>query len=135
MRLLSFLSDIERAVVAESPAIDGGAWETARMVNFEKGLGRLSLTPRSPADLPLPGGTIFLQAFALADGSQCLKATLSWKDTEVTSSVAVYTTPALNWTLEASRIASAWLEGPPATPQTSTPGMPETGITAIGATG
>jgi hypothetical protein len=135
MRLLSFLSDIERAVIAESPAVDGGAWEASRMVNFEKGLGRLALAPRSPADLPLPGGTIFLQAFSLADGSQCLKATLSWKDTEVTSSIAVYTTPALNWTLEASRIASAWLEGPPATPQASTPAMPDTGITALGATG
>lgn len=135
MRLLSFLSDIEKAVVAESPAVDGGAWEATRMVNFEKGLGRLTLTPRSPADLPLPGGTIFLQAFSLADGSQCLKATLSWKDTETTSSVAVYTTPTLNWTLEASRIASAWLEGPPATPQAANTTTPDQGLTALGATG
>jgi hypothetical protein len=136
MRLLSFLTDIEKAVIAESPAIDGGAWEATRMVNFEKGLGRLALAPRSPADLPLPGGTIFLQAFKLADGSQCLRATLSWKGSDVTSAVAVYTTPTLNWTLEASRIASAWLEGPPAAPVAAAPGQnPDTGLTALGATG
>jgi len=28
--------------------------------------------------------------------------------------IAVYSTPTVNWKLEASRIASAWLEGPPA---------------------
>jgi hypothetical protein len=133
MRLLSFLTDIERAIVAESPVIDGGAWESSRMVNFQKGLGRVTLTPRSPADLPLPGGTIFLQAFSLADGSQCLKATLSWKDSQVTSSLAVYSTPSLNWKLEASRIASAWLEGPPAAAQDA--GLPNEGLTPLSATG
>lgn len=119
MRLLSFLSDIERALVAESPAVEGGAWETTRMVNFHHGLARLTITPRAGADLPFPSGTIFLQAFALADGSLCLKASLNWKGSETLPIMAVYSTPTLNWKLEASKIASAWLEGPPAQATTS----------------
>lgn len=114
MRLLSFLSDIERALLAESPAIDGGAWETARMVNFHHGLARLTLKARPGAEVIATGGTIFLQAFALADGSLCLKASLNWKGSEAFPTHAVYSRPNLNWKLEASRIASAWLEGPPA---------------------
>lgn len=114
MRLLSFLSDIERAVIAESPAVDGGAWETSRMVNFQHGLARLTLTPRASADLPLPGGAVFLQAFVLADGSLCLKASLNWKGSDAFPVIAVYSTPTMNWKLEAAKIASAWLEGPPA---------------------
>lgn len=134
MRLLSFLTDIEKAIIAESPVVEGGAWESMRMVNFEQGLGRLSLSPRNPTELPLPGGTIFLQAFALADGSQCLKATLSWKDTQVTSTFAVYSTPTLNWKLEASRIASTFLEGPPAA-STIEGSLPSEGLTPLSATG
>ncbi len=134
MRLLSFLSDIERAIVAESPVVDGGAWESSRMVNFEQGLARLTLTPRSPADLPLPGGAIFLQAFALADGSLCLKATLSWNDSQVTTSLAVYSTPSLKWKVEASRIATTFLDGPPPAGK-STDALPTEGLTRLSATG
>lgn len=115
MRLISFLSDIERAVLAESPAVDGGAWETTRMINFHHGLARLTLKPREGADLPFPGGAIFLQAFALADGSMCLKASLNWHGSEAFPIMSVFSTPTMNWKLEASRIGSAWLEGPPAT--------------------
>lgn len=114
MRLLSFLSDIERAVIAESPVVDGGAWETTRMVNFQHGLARLTLTPRASSEFAMPGGAIFLQAFVLADGSLCLKASLNWKGSEAFPVIAVYSTPTMNWKLEASKIASAWLEGPPA---------------------
>jgi hypothetical protein len=113
MRLLSFLSDIERALIAESPAIDGGAWETNRMVNFHHGLARLTLKARPGAEMSATGGTIFLQAFALADGSLCLKASLNWKGSDAFPVLAVYSRPNTNWKLEASRIASAWLEGPP----------------------
>lgn len=113
MRLLSFLSDIEKALIAESPVVDGGAWESTRMVNFNHGLARLTLAPKAGNDLPCPGGTIFLQAFVLADGSLCLKASLNWKGSDAFPVIAVYSTPALNWKLEASRIAMAWLEGPP----------------------
>jgi len=113
MRLLSFLSDIEKALIAESPVVTGGAWETNRMVNFHHGLARLSITARSQNEPPIPGGTIFLQAFVLADGSQCLKASLNWKGSEAFPVMAVYSTPTANWKLEASKIASAWLQGPP----------------------
>lgn len=113
MRLLSFLNEIEKAIIAESPMVDGGAWESSRMVNFRHGLARMTLSPRE-ADFPLPGGTILLQAFLLADGSQCLKANLSWAGSVATKSAAVYSTPNMNWKLEASKIASAWLEGAPA---------------------
>ena len=114
MRLLSFLSDIERALLAESPAVDGGAWTTTRMINFQQGLARLTLDARPGNDLPVTNGGIFLQSFALADGSLCLKASLSWRDSDQQPVMAVYSTPTMNWKLEASRIASAWLEGPPA---------------------
>jgi hypothetical protein len=110
MRLLSFLSDVEKALLAESPAVDGGAWETTRMINFHQGLARLTLTPRPAADLPLPPGTIFLQAFSLADGSLCLKANLNWKGSDAFPMISVYSTPTTNWKLEASRIASVWLK-------------------------
>ena len=88
------------------------------MVNFHHGLARLTLTPRPAADLPFPGGAIFLQAFALADGSLCLKASLNWRGSEAFPIMSVYSTPTMNWKLEASRIASAWLEGPPAVTHT-----------------
>lgn len=114
MRLLSFLTDIEKSLLAESPAVDGGAWETTRMISFHQGLARLTLTARPGVELPVTGGTIFLQSFALADGSLCLKASLNWKGSEVLPTIAVYSTPTMNWKLEASRIASAWLEGPTA---------------------
>jgi hypothetical protein len=82
MRLLSFLSDIERALVAESPAGSGSAWEANRMVNFHYGLARLTLTARTGSEGHCAGGTIFLQAFTLADGSVCLRASLNWKGSE-----------------------------------------------------
>ncbi len=113
MRLLSFLTDIEKSLIAESPMVEGGAWQTTRMVNFHHGLARLTLTPRG-GDLPLPTGAIFVQAFALADGSLCLKASLNWKGSEAFPVMAVYSTPNTNWKLEASKIATRWLEGAPA---------------------
>jgi len=112
MRLLSFLTEIERSLLAESPMVEGGAWEITRMVNFHSHLARLSLTARPGAELPIAGGTIFLQSFALADGSLCLKATLNWKDGEAQSVISVYAVPSLNWKLAASGIASKFLEGP-----------------------
>ena len=112
MRLLSFLSEIERALVAESPVVDGGAWESTRMVNFHHGLARINLTARPGNDLPVTAGAIFLQCFKLADSSLCLKASLNWQGSEDAPVRSVFSTPGLNWKLEASRIASAWLEGP-----------------------
>ena len=84
------------------------------MVNFHHGLARLTLKPRT-AELGIAaGGSIFLQSFSLADGSLCLKASLGWSGSEALPVLAVYSTPTLNWKVEASRIATAWLAGPPA---------------------
>lgn len=110
MRLLSFLSAIEKALLADSPVIDDGAWELVRMVNFHQHLARLTITPRPGNDLA--GGTIFLQGFELADGSCCLKAALNWTGLVSGRTFAIYSTPQLNWKLEASRVASTWIEGP-----------------------
>ena len=84
------------------------------MVNFHHGLARLSLKARPGAEVLSTAGTIFIQAFVLADGTLCLKASQNWKGSDALPVNAVYSTPTLNWKLEASRIASAWLEGPPA---------------------
>jgi hypothetical protein len=110
MRLLSFLTEIEKALLAESPALDGGAWETTRMINFHLGLARLTLTPRPGNEFP--AGAIFVQTFSLTDGSVSMKASLNWTGSGSFPVLAVYSTPQLNWKLEASRIASTWLEGP-----------------------
>jgi hypothetical protein len=105
-------------------------------VNFHHGLARLTVTPRAANELEVPGGAIFLQGFVLADGSQCLKASLNWKGSEAFPIIAVYATPTVNWKLEASRIASAWLQGPPAMATVTTTDLqaapaPLTRLTAV----
>jgi hypothetical protein len=114
MRLLPFLSDIERALIAQSPVVEGGAWETHRMVNFHYGLARLTVTARSGAEMRVTSGTIFLQSYVLADGSLCLKASLNWNGSDALPVFSIYPSSTLNWKYEASRIASTWLQGPPA---------------------
>lgn len=113
MRLLSFLTDLERAIRVEANADDDAIWSATRIVNFKAGLARLTLTCREP-DSGMPQGTLLLQHFGLADGSFCLKANLNWEGSNSGATVSVYDTPVLNWKLEASRIAAAWLAGPPA---------------------
>jgi hypothetical protein len=120
MRLLSFLSDIERSICLEANATEGAVWDSSRIVNFKTGLGRLTLTLREP-DSGLPQGTLLLQHFAMADGSFCLKASLKWEGSDSTPVLAVYDTPLLNWKLEASRIASVWLAGPASEAPAATP--------------
>jgi hypothetical protein len=135
MRLLSFISDIEKAVIAESPAVDGGAWETTRMVNFHHGLARLSLKARPGVEWGSGGGSIFVQAFVLADGSLCLKASLNWKGCDALPVLSVYSTPSTKWKLEASRIASAWVEGPPASATIATTEMGTPELQSLAAVG
>lgn len=113
MRLLSFLTDVERAIRLESNADETAIWDTARIVNFKSGLARLSLTVRE-TDSGMPQGTVLVQHFALANGSFCVKASLSWEGSDASSTLCVYDTPGLNWKLESARIASTWLAGPPA---------------------
>jgi hypothetical protein len=114
-RLLSLLSDIERALQTESPAPAEGPWEISRMINFQTGLARLSLSSRSAGPARLLG-SILLQAFDLADRSFCLKANLFWTDGQGGFEVvhALYEKPGLDWVGEARQIAAKWLAGPPA---------------------
>lgn len=113
MRLLSFLTDIERAIRLEANAGDTEVWNSARIVNFPAGLARLTLLAKE-ADSGMPSGTVVVQHFRLANGSFCLKASLNWQNSENAQILSVYEIPTLNWKLEAGRIASAWLSGPPA---------------------
>jgi len=110
MRLLSFLTDIERAIEAEDPAPLGGSWENVRTINYHQGVARLTLAARV-GPRKESRGTILLQGFALADGTTCLKAFLSWKPGNRESVHAVYEKPDLNWSSEARAIGSAWLNG------------------------
>jgi len=77
----------------------------------------------SGLDTIMSGGTIFLQTFTLADGAVCVKVSLGWKGSDALPVISVYSTPSSNWKLEASRIASAWLEGPPASVTITTSDM------------
>jgi len=113
MRLLSFLTDIERAILMEANAAENTVWESARMVNFQTGIARLTLTLRPDAEPGMPQGVIVVQHFGLADGSFCIKTHLSWSGSNTPTIVSVYDTPTLNWKLESARIASTWLNGPP----------------------
>jgi len=116
IRLSSFLTHIEHAFKANEPILKGGNWDTSRTLNYHNGLGRLSLGVRKDQNSIEPLGTILLQAFDLADGSSCLKVSLSWADNEESTECArpIFEKPTVDWTAEASQIAAIWLAGPPA---------------------
>jgi hypothetical protein len=120
-RLLSFLSDIEQCVRAESAANGGPAWEISRIVNYNHGLARMTLTAPTGTEGVAQRGTIFLQSFLLADNTLCLKASLNWQGSEVFPVIPVYSKPKLDWKIKAARIASAWLAGPPNATIAATP--------------
>ena len=108
MRLLSFLTEIERAVAADEPSPLGGTWENSRTVNYHEGLARLTFASRL-GNKAEPVGTVLLQSFVLADGSRCLKAHLAWKDSTPAATHSVYETPEIDWSAQARAIASTWL--------------------------
>jgi hypothetical protein len=112
--MLSFLSDVERALAADDPAPDDGSWETFRTVNYHLGLARLTLAVRKSNDVT-PRGTVLLQGYQLADGTPCLKASLTWHGSESNVVRAIYSKPEINWTSEARKVAAEWMAGPPAT--------------------
>lgn len=113
-RLLSLLSDIERALRANGPAPGGGTWDTLRLIDFRRGLARLTLAVRSPERVTTTTGAILLQGFTLADGALCVKANLSWQGTENSTVYAIYARPGTNWQAEAGQFAGKWLDGRPA---------------------
>lgn len=111
LRLLSALTAIERALLAQSAAPDAPAWAVTRMVNYHHNVARLTVASTVADDARR--GSIFLQTFTLADGSVCLKANLCWHGCDAFPALPVYTTPQTDWAAEFSRIAAAWLAGPP----------------------
>ncbi len=121
MRLLSFLNDIERTLQADDPEPEGGVWQISRMINPHNGLARLVLASGPAGQATPPRGSILVQAFTLADGSFCLKASLYWRGSEACTTKAVYTRPGLNWRLAAAEVAALWAAGAPAASAQSMP--------------
>ena len=110
-RLLSFLSDIERALIAGEASPQGGTWDNIRTVNYHHGLARLTLAMRRDSELAQPLGTVLMQSFRLADGTICLKAFLSWTGNPAQTVHAIYERTDSDWKIEARRVANAWLHG------------------------
>lgn len=111
MRLLSFLTEIEHALIADDPSPLGGAWEANRSVNYHQGIARLSLAVRAADGAVLSQGAVMIQQFQLADGSACVKAYLSWAGASDERVRSIYETPDTDWSTEARRTAAAWLAG------------------------
>lgn len=135
-RLLSFLSDFERAILADDPAPEGCIWETERTANYRSGLARLELQMRTLGQTRCLRGSVLLQSFKLAGGAGCLKMQFSWADTETVSTHAVFAKPGCDWKSEARRLAALWLAGPPANEAGTISTMPPMAVSvAVAATG
>ena len=113
-RLLSFLSDFERALLADDPSPDEGKWQNERAVNYRSGLARVQLGVRLPDGRRQIRGAVLLQGFNLADGAACLKALISWQGSDATANHAIFSKPGCDWKSEARRLAANWMAGPPA---------------------
>lgn len=134
-RLITLLTEIERALIANDPSPDGGKWDTLRLINFHQGLARLTLSVRSPEGVTAGRGIILLQHFKLADDTQCVKANLSWKGVEQSSVYSIYSKPQVNWSREASQIAVQWLDGYLAAVEARASSEPQSDVSFISATG
>ncbi len=110
MRLLSFLTAIETALAAEDPSPREGAWENYRTFNYHQQCARLSLGTLRKGSREVMG-EIFLQGYRLADGSSCLKASISWTNGAPVATHAIYEKPDLDWNREARTISTTWLNG------------------------
>ena len=113
-RLLSFISDFERALLADDPSPDEGTWQNERAVNYRTGLARVQLVVLMPDGQRKARGTVLVQGFRLADGVGCLKAQLSWAGTETTANHSIFSKPGCNWKTEARKLAANWMAGVPA---------------------
>lgn len=118
--LLSFLSDFERALASDDPSPDGGSWVATRAVNYHLGLARLDLHVRQ-ADGLVPRGQVLLQGHRLADGTPCLKASLTWASNQAAVVRSIFTRPDVDWTREARKVAAEWMAGPTSTEEAATP--------------
>ena len=120
-RLLSFISDFERALLADDPSPDEGAWQNERAVNYRTGLARVQLVVLLPDGQRKARGTVLVQGFRLADGVGCLKAQLSWSGTETTVNHSIFSKPGCNWKSEARKLAANWMAGVPAPAEAEAP--------------
>jgi len=116
-RLLTFLSDFERTLLTEDPNPDNGTWQNHRTVNYGSGLARIQLNVLTVDKTIKPRGGVLLQGYALADGTPCLKASLSWAGAESPSVFAIFPKPGKDWKGEARRLAAEWMAGPPSADQ------------------
>lgn len=112
-RLLSFLSDFERALLADDPSPEDGSWQTERAVNYQTGLARAQLCVKLPDGSRKLRGAVLVQGYKLADGTGCLKAHLSWTGSEATTVHSIFSKPGCNWKSEARRLAATWMGGAP----------------------
>ncbi len=130
-RLLSFLSDFERALMADDPSPEDGSWRTQRAVNYRNGLARLHLEVELPDRTRKARGAVLLQSYHLADGSPCLKAQLSWAGSEALIVHSIFAKPGCDWKSEARRLAAKWMAGAPVVvPLTAD--EPESAVAAVG---
>ncbi len=130
-RLLSFLADFERTLLADDPAPDEGSWQNSRTVNYHNGLARLQLAVCMPDKAVRARGTVLLQSYNLADGTACLKAHLGWTGSDASSVHAVFTKPGSDWKSEARKLAAQWMAGAPVVATLSVE-EPEAAAVAVG---
>jgi hypothetical protein len=129
--LLSFLSAFENALACDDPNPDGGSWVATRAVNYHLGIARLELHVRQSEGLA-PRGQVLLQGHRLADGTPCLKASLTWASSPAAVVRSIFTRPDVDWTREARKIASEWMAGPAATEEAAIPAAPPLAYQASG---
>jgi hypothetical protein len=112
-RLLAFLADTEQAIRSErNEPRKACSWDNSRSVNYSAGVARMAFGARESSGETRPLGGLLLQSFELADATICLKATLSWQDSDLQFCIPIFAKPALDWDAEARRLAETWLSGP-----------------------
>ena len=100
-RLLSFLLMIEDAL----SCLQGQSVSSTRIVNYHRGLARMSLND---------GSAVHLQNYSLADGQICVKAMLFWPRCEVPIAHSIYPRENFDWRGAAAKVAEIFLAGPAA---------------------
>lgn len=115
MRLTSFLTRIENVFQTGAPAGKDESLVTFRTINYHSKLARLVIGTRREAESRKTRGAIILQAFHLADGAPCVKASLYWSEPtgDPATVHSVFPKDDTDWEAEARRVAETWLAGPP----------------------
>lgn len=112
-RLLSFLAETEQAIRAEkTEPRTSCSWDNSRSVNYSSGVARMAFGARESSGDTRPLGGLLLQSYELADETICMKATLSWEDSDMQFCLPIFAKPLLDWDAEAKRLAETWLAGP-----------------------